>query len=170
MAGGNGFTGTASGGGTTVKMDLNIANTSDIPFVPTAPVNLPAGTPGDAYPAGSVFYEPGTGAPAAFVIDNGATGNLEVSISEWDRYHPGQAPPANSAIQYPSSPTPVEDFFPSRFDGTNWYDAQGTIVSMTAPYHALYPGGVGAPGSMTPGAAGDWQNPNSPDYNPGPVY
>lgn len=48
---------------------------------------------GNSYPAGSIFYNPTTGEPAAFVINNAPYGNLEVSINEWGRYYPGVALP-----------------------------------------------------------------------------
>jgi hypothetical protein len=61
---------------------------------------LPAGggpsvLSGDQYPVGSVFYNPSTGAPAAFVISEPQLpgGAMEVSISEWNRYNPSVALP-----------------------------------------------------------------------------
>jgi hypothetical protein len=59
---------------------------------------LPAGggpsvLAGKDYPVGTIFYNPTTGAPAAFVGDYAPYGNTEVPISLWNQFNPGKPLP-----------------------------------------------------------------------------
>jgi hypothetical protein len=155
----------SSGGGSITLTPIDgtgITSTGTDTFTPAPGVNLPAGTPGNQYPVGSVFYDPVTGAPSSFVVDAGYA-HIQEDISYWSQFHPGVPLPGNQASTLPPTPAHVEDFTPNYYKSAEgyWIDAEGTAVNPPgAPLGRL----GSLPGSTTYGVPQN--DPSSPLYDP----